>query len=207
MKKLWMLLPIFLFTLPLLAQTKFGVRAGISNPQIHGEALQINDNLILTPEDARVGYHAGLFLQAKKGIFFIQPEALYSFSQNRYVLGAPDENGVEVNKRYQSIDVPVMMGLKFGPLRLQAGPTAHLPINEVLEIKGNTTEDIGYQSVFDRTVFGYQMGLGVDFGKVIFDFKWQNGLDQFNDSFLINNETFNFDQNRKAFTATVGIAF
>lgn len=188
------------------AQVKVGVRAGISTQKFDpATSILAGENLSLALQDADYGYHAGLFTQFRKGKFFIQPEVVFNTHKINYnIKDADTPNGELVSERYNHLDIPIMMGLKFGFLRLQAGPVGHIYLNNASEIADRVQN---YQQTFETMTYGYQAGVGLDFGRVIFDFKWENNFSQFGDHITIAGTQFNSDQNSKRFVASVGFAF
>lgn len=189
------------------AQVKFGIKGGVSTHKFDPAASIIEgENLNLALENADYGYHAGIFTQIRAGKrFFIQPEVVFNSNKVDYNLkDASNPTGELLTESYQYLDIPVMMGLKLGFLRLQAGPVGHLFINSSSDLVDRVQN---YEQTFDDFTYGYQAGFGLDFGRLIFDFKWENNLNKLGDHITVGGTDFDFDQNNKRFVASVGFAF
>lgn len=96
-----------------------------------------------------------------------------------------------------------MMGLKYGPLRLQGGPVGHLFLNS----KSDLFDLEGYDQRFDEMTYGWQAGIGLDIGKVILDFKYEGNFNNFGDHIVFGNNSYQFDDSPGRFIASLGIAF
>jgi hypothetical protein len=206
MKKLMFLVLLVSVSYIAQAQVKFGFKGGLSTHKFDPASSIIEgENLSLAMEDASYGYHAGLFTQIKAGKFFIQPEVVFNSNKVDYSLtDIANPNGEILSESYQYLDVPVMMGLKLGFLRLQAGPVGHVFVNSTSDLVDRVQN---YEQAFDDFTLGYQAGFGLDFGRLIFDFKWENNFSELGDHISIGGTDFNFDQKNKRFVASVGFAF
>ena len=126
MKNIIILLPLLLMATLSTAQVKFGLRGGLSSTDLKPESFIIKnqadvDAFTLSTREADYGYHLGIFLQAGGKKFFIQPELLFNSSSVTYSLesgGAGNIFNNVFNETFRNIDLPVMIGFKFGPLRL-----------------------------------------------------------------------------------------
>ncbi len=211
MKKL-MLLSICILSIQMAnAQFKFGVRGGLSTMDISAKELIVKNKndinqLGISVSDANYGVHLGFFAQARIGKFFIQPEALFNSNSVEYRLNDfSDANVITTLKKesYQTLDLPIMMGAKFGPLRLQAGPVGHVFINSRSEL----FDVDGYSQKFDDMTWGYQAGIGLDLWKVIIDLKYEGSFTDFGDHMVFHGKQYSFDSAPGRFIASVGIAF
>jgi len=193
------------------AQVKIGLKAGMSTSDISTNQLAIRnlDNvktLGLSIEDASYGFHFGVVTQAKIGNFFIQPEFLLNTTQVDYVLEEFGEG--QVTKRlltdnYHNLDIPVMLGLKFGPLRLQAGPVAHMHLGSNSELDDQDGLDIN----FDKWTYGYQTGIGIDVWKLMLDVRYEGNFNQLGEGITFMNRDFNFDERPGKLVASLSYTF
>ena len=211
MKKLLFIALSFCFLITTEAQVKFGIRGGISTSQVEPSDLLIRnasdaEELKLAINDSNYGAHFGLFTQFKIKKFFIQPEVLFnSNSVDFTVTDFRDGNVVELikNEKYQNLDIPLMMGFKFGPLRLQGGPVGHVFLNSTSELF-----DIeGYDQKFDEMTFGYQAGVGLDLWKFVLDVKYEGNFNKEGDHIVFGGQQFNFDQTPGRILVSLGISF
>lgn len=211
MKKL-MLLSICIFSLQLAnAQFKFGVRGGLSTMDISANELIIKDKndinqLGISVNAADYGVHLGFFAQARLGKFFIQPEVLFNSNSVEYKLNDfTDASTISTIKKesFQNLDLPVMIGAKFGPLRLQAGPVGHVFIDS----KSQLFDIEGYAQNFENMTWGYQAGIGLDLWKIILDLKYEGSFNDFGDHMVFDGKSYSFNDSPGRFVASVGIAF
>lgn len=196
----------------LLAQFRVGVRAGI-NTLIVADAKPFSvldeigtDILNLDLDGTKVGPVAGLVLQFNIGKFTIQPEILYSSSTAEYKVETPTlpEMPTKIlSEKYQYLDIPLLLGFKLGPLRLQGGPEGHLFINNVSELA-----DIEfYKQNFDKFTFGWAAGLGLDIWNLMLDVRLEGSFKEFGDHFVFNGTQFNFDDRPRRWVITLGYYF
>ena len=150
----------------------------------------------ITEGDAQVGYQFGVFLRAKLLGFYIQPELLFTSSESVLDVVGSGEAKFEFNK----IDVPVMIGYKLGPLRLQAGPSfSFLTSAEGTNPLSGLVEDI--KDDYNSTTIGYQAGIGIDILKFVIDVKYEGNLSKFADSIPGSFET---DQRQSQIVVALG---
>ena len=193
------------------AQVKFGVRAGMSTSDINPDQLLIGsadeaEQLGISVSEANYGIHLGFVLQAQLGNFFIQPEVLFNSNSVDFAVqdfSTSDAFTTIKNESYQHLDIPIMMGFKFGPLRLQAGPVSHVFINSSSELFDLSE----YDQKFDDMTWGWQAGVGLDFWKIMLDFKYEGNFNKFGDHMNFAGNQYNFDQAPGRMVATVGITF
>lgn len=211
MKKYALLFLISLLSTGIFAQLRLGLRGGLSTTQIKAEQLNIfNDGGIqelgIAIENANYGLHGGIFVQAVIGSFFIQPEALFNSSTVDYRVqdfrsGNLDEQILREEYRY--LDIPIMMGFKFGPLRLQGGAVGHLYL-------GNDTQLSrleGYSQDFDELSYGWQTGIGIDIWRFLIDVRYEGNFNRFGDHIVIDGENYDFRDQPARIIASIGFSF
>lgn len=140
---------------------------------------------------------------------YIQPELLFSTRTNEYTvknvtnLAAPVSTIVKQN--FNKLDIPVMVGFKLGPLRLNAGPAASLLINSPKELITSTD----YKNVYSRMTIGYQAGVGIDLLKTLtFDIRYEGSLKKYQNQIEnLAGTKFNMDDRANAFLFSVGLMF
>ena len=202
---------LLLFSIQLSAQVKVGLRAGISTDQLETEEILITDfdelqDLGIAIGDASYGVHAGFFIQGKIGRFIIQPEVLFNSNSIDYLVTDFEDGQIVENiktESYQNVDIPIMLGLKFGPLRLQGGPVGHFFLNSTSEL----FDISGYDQKFDEFTWGYQGGIGLDIWKLMFDVKYEGNFDNLGSHFSIKDQDFEFSQTPARIVFSVGYKF
>lgn len=187
---------------------KWGIRAGLSTPDIKpAEVSAFNtDSLSLKVKDANYGFHFGMFARLKVANFFIQPEVLLNSSKVTYGLkaikGAAIVDSLR-NERFVNLDVPLLLGVKLGAFRLNGGPVGHLHLastSDLAELKS-------YQSKFESMTFGYQAGIGADFGKLGVDVRYEGNFTKFGDHLNFNGKAYSFDKSPSRILISFGIGF
>jgi len=167
MKKL-MLLAVIFVSVNLSAQNaSFGLKGGL-NYGATGEFesfSQVAGDFTSSFEDGenKTGFHAGVFAQFEVLGIFIQPELMYTELNTEY--SAFD---YKLNK----IDAPVLLGLNvLGPLNIKAGPSFQYILNN--EIEGS---DLDIEDVEKDITVGYQLGAGLDLGRLGFDLRYEGSF-------------------------------
>ncbi len=189
---------------------KFGLRAGLSTTEINAEEITISQqgaqDLGLAIQEANYGIHAGLFAKIPLGAFFLQPEVL--FNSNSVDFRIDDINGSDaqriIEEKYQTLDIPLIFGLKIGPLRPQIGLVSHVFLDSSEGLKEAFTT---YRPEFDDFTFGWQGGLGLELGRILIDLKYEGNFSNFGNHIVIGNTQYNFSESPSRFIATVGFAF
>jgi hypothetical protein len=211
MKRLFAIVITVLIALPAFTQFKFGIKAGVSST-----SLKMNDLVSVTSgaktytiEDVsgmNFGFHAGVFGRVKIAMLYVQPEVLFSTSTNDYkVTDVLNSTVKDVQQKINKIDIPVLVGVKLGPARINAGPVGSFNITTPSEL----ITDPDFEAVYGKMSFGYQAGLGVDLlGMLTVDLRYEGSLKKYQTQ--IENAagmSFNLDDRPSAFLLSVGIMF
>ena len=180
---------------------KYGARVGLSTSPSQAQSLAISGNTqqVLS---SKFGLHAGLFMRLKLGPLYVQPEALLNSGTMEYTI---EQAGTSIINTYNgsryNLDLPVMVGMKAGPLRIQAGPIGSYTLSNWSEL---TDADVYY----DAFTYGYQAGVGVDLlGKLILDLKYEGSVSGLGNGITVGGETYQFDTRPSRVVFSVGYAF
>jgi hypothetical protein len=191
---LLLLLP--LFAASALSQIHLGIRGGIYSTRIkdlNGGVYSIVFNGI-----PKMGYHVGVIAQAELGGVIIQPELLYCDIRNDIEKGN-DLTELEI----KSMDLPVMLGYKWGAFKIMAGPVASV----VLDDNGNLPAFTGYQLLLKQAAIGYQAGFGFDISQLCLDFKYEGNFTNWFDGVKINGNVTEFNAKANQFLFSIGLFF
>ncbi|CCH03127.1 hypothetical protein FAES_5128 [Fibrella aestuarina BUZ 2] len=127
--------------------------------------------------DARsTGLVGGLFARFGNR-FYVQPELLFSVKGGRFDILRQGLATQSVNVKVGTIDLPLLLGVRVGPLRLNAGPMASLTV-----LNGNLKEAIahyGSQPIGEtarQAAVGYQAGIGLSLAGMQLDLRHEGGL-------------------------------
>ncbi|MEZ4950081.1 MAG: porin family protein [Saprospiraceae bacterium] len=208
MKKI-LFLSAFLFIASLsFSQVKFGIRGGFSTANVDGNKIGFPSGSMdtLSISDITGGYHFGFFLQARMKKFFIQPEIVFNSNKADFTLSdlsSPEGRDQVLTERYNYLDIPIMMGLKLGALRLQAGPVGHV----YLDSKSDLLKFDEYSTTFETITYGYQTGIGLDIWNIALDVKYEGNFSDFDDHIRIDNEKINLSNAPSRWIFSIGVAF
>lgn len=172
MKRLFFAVVLMTMGYGALAQIDFGPRVNLTSTN-----LSLSENLTNIQEgDAEFGYQLGAFLRVQIPVIgiYIQPEALLSKQSSSINI-----NSQKADLTFNQIDVPVMIGFKLGPLRVNAGPSFRFISSADLEVPGDPIEDV--KEYYKNSTVGYQAGVGIDIWKLVFDLKYEGSLTEINE--------------------------
>jgi len=205
MKKIIVIILALVLAAPLFSQVKFGLKAGAStdftftNQTLDGVNFEV---VLQNAKNAEWGFQGGVFMRASFAGFYIQPEILLATATNSVSYEDIEEGGGPViyNQKFNKLNIPVLLGFKVGPMRLNAGPAAAIMLSDPKEIIDGAT--------YKRATFGYQAGVGIDlFKKLTLDVRYEGNLNQFGDEITIMGETFQLDDRTGALLLHVGLIF
>ncbi len=179
-----------------------GLKGGVNLSQLSlGSDFSTNVQESLKTQ---TGYVAGVYARVGK-LLFIQPELLISAkggSVDVLKSGTP----TSVNIQYTNIDVPVLIGYKFGPLRVNAGPIASFNVSSSDELAtqfgsiiGSSGNNVG--DTFKSAAWGYQAGGGVDIGSLSLDVRYEGSLSNVT---ALSATGLTFSQKASVWQVTVG---
>ncbi len=209
MKKIALVIPIvLLFSLFAEAQhqmIRYGLRAGLSSSNLDNDVFQKN-GVSLAIKEASYGYHFGLFARAHLGKHvYLQPEAVFNSNSVNFTVDDLQQGlmNTVLKEKYQNLDIPLMLGLKLGPLRLEAGPTGHVYIASKTELD----QIGGYERRFNNFTLGYQVGGGLDIWKILVDLRYEGNFTRFGDHMRIAGEEVKFSDKLSRWLLTIGFSF
>lgn len=204
MKKLFFIFAIVAFTNIAFTQVNFGIKAGLNTINVNDEIINLNVNdFSFAVDEAQYGFHAGIFLRAKLGPILLQPELVFNSDNVDYTFDQGALGQSIVNQKYRSVDLPVLVGIKLGPIRLLGGPVAHYQFESIVDIR----EDIISEDIGSNVALGLQVGGGFDIKKLTFDIRYEVNGNKIGDSLSVLGEGINFSQNRNRIVASVGYKF
>jgi len=211
MKKILVIVLAVFIGIPAFSQLKIGLKAGLSTTSISmDEAVSLTGQAgtytVQALKNADYGFHGGLFLRLSLFGIYIQPEVLFATSENIYSITRPDEvDPVEISQKLNKLDIPVLLGFKLGPIRVNAGPAATLAIGTPKEL----ITDPDLTDLYSKASFGYQAGLGFDlFKKLTFDVRYEGSLKKYQNQIEnLTGTTVSLDNRPNAFLFSVGLMF
>lgn len=191
------------------SQIEFGIKGGMHSFDLASESILIpvnGEEFNLNFQEAEYGFQFGLYTRIKLLGLFIEPSFMFHSTTVTYGLEEIGEEGVINTIRgetFNNFDIPVMFGFKLGPLKLLAGPVAHLHINGASDL----IDIPGYEQRFEGAKFGYQAGVGIDLWKIRLEAKYEGNLSKFGEHINIGGEAFSFDNRPSRIIVNAGFAF
>lgn len=221
MKRFYLVLLLTVFALPsVFGQLQFGIKGGIvSASSSLDEQISISqefqdqanidyDELKMKAQDAKVGFQAGLFGRISLAALYVQPELMFTSTSSKIKVSEITEGQDPVthvkNQEFKKIDIPIMVGWKFGPARLQAGPVGTIMLDQQSAL--DTFEN--YKEEFNGATWGYQVGVGLDLlNTLTLDAKYEGSLSKLGESVTIGDNDYSIDNRPNQFVVTVGLFF
>ena len=152
-------------------QFTFGPKVGFTSSHLTTD----QDSLM---DEFRQGFQGGVFFRFYGDYFYFQPEIMYVTKG-----GVFDEQNQSFKQDIdvQSIDFPVVFGLKLGPeefnFRVHAGPVASFVIQKTVETTGNgLIQPIKTRNIKD-SMLGAIVGVGMDILSFTLDVRYEYGWD------------------------------
>ena len=210
MKKVFFLLVAISFFATANAQIKFGVKGGVNS-----STIKMDDFITVTQgieeyslegiKSGTVGFHAGLMTRVTFFGVFIQPELYFSSTGGEVEVTEVITHNVSVKKmEFKKLDIPILVGFKFGPARVNAGPVTSI----IIDSKADLIETAGYEEKLKGASFGYQAGVGLDILNTIsLDVRYEGNLSKLGDGVNIGGNDFEFDSRNPQFIFSLGIFF
>ena len=135
----------------------FGLKAGM-NFNTNGD-LKFDELPDISP-DTGVGFHVGVWGRIG-GVAYVRPELVYTEVSSDY-----DGETFKMRK----LDLPILFGHRFlGIFHGYIGPAFQFILDTGLE-------DITLGDIEKETTLGFQIGGGVNFGKIGIDLRYERGL-------------------------------
>jgi hypothetical protein len=163
------------------AQIDFGIKAGVNYNNGGDDSVESTGADVIDGAKAKSGYHAGIWFRGDLPILglYLRPEIVYTEIKSEY-----NFNSKNTDYDFKKIDVPVLVGKKFfGVVNAFIGPSFQYIIDDSFEFSNFTTDE------FDKFSVGAQMGVGLEFGNLGIDVRWERGLSSSEAKFAGNGIT------------------
>lgn len=176
MKRLIFTLTLLAMGFGAIAQIDFGPRVNLTSTN-----LSLSENVQAVEEgSAEFGYQLGAFLRVQVPLvgIYVQPEVLFSNPNSSVNI-----NSEKLDYSFSQIDVPVMIGFKLGPVRLNAGPSFRLLSSAEITDPNGVVTDV--KANYKNSTVGYQAGAGIDIWKLVFDLKYEGSFSDINEDIAL----------------------
>ncbi len=205
MKKIIFLSLSILISVSALARTaKVGIKGGLYFSTLYEIGDDINNAALIALKESNTGYHIGLVGSFVFPGFFMQPELLFTGTGHYMQLQSEGISEPEsfFEQKFQHLSMPLLLGMKLGPVKLGAGPVFSVLLNQVNDYE---LRDIKMK-IKDATL-GYQLGIGLQIGSLLLEGRYESSLSKYGEGVSIGGETFNFDMRPKQMILSVGLLF
>jgi hypothetical protein len=187
---------------------KIGIKGGIGFSSIKMDDItgiqDGSDAYDLITGDGVMGYHIGLQSRIKVAMIFIQPE-LYFNAGGGTVQQVVDGGATEIlNVKFNRIDIPVLVGVKLGPARINVGPVGSFVLSETNDL---TDLEPNFEMFTSAMTWGYQAGLGLDISKLSIDVRYEGSLSALGESFSVGGVDFPLDARPSQWIISLGFWF
>ncbi|RCH56783.1 PorT family protein [Mucilaginibacter hurinus] len=168
------------------AQFTVGAKAGLAFSKINADDVS---------SSSVTGYQVGAFARVGSN-WFVQPE-LYLGSSGGKI--EADNNTFNGKVKFTTLNVPLLLGKSFGNedfnVHVVGGPIYSFILDDSKSFGGNL--ESGFDN-YKSSALGYQVGAGVDVGKITVGLRYEGGLTKISDS---------FDQKQNLWSLSVGFRF
>jgi hypothetical protein len=166
---------------------RLGIKGGVNMASIKTDGIfQFNStnysNLIKESLDTKQSYVGGIYARLGRKIF-IEPELLVSAKGGSINLLNVLSSQNVINVSYTNLDVPILLGYKFGFIHFMAGPVASYTLSSdsnmealMTQISNKLGGNIG--EIASRASFSYQAGAGIDLLGLTLDIRYEGNLSQ-----------------------------
>jgi hypothetical protein len=187
MKKLLFFLALYLFSIqPGKSESPFniGLKYGLNTSTLNTNIDKVlNQNIT---ENSINNYMAGAFARISLGRLYVQPEAYFNTKGGVVVTkNSSGESVIDYNNLidYQSIDVPVLLGIKlinkkYWNIRANVGPLFSWVTSSTF---ATTINNLSYDDLKEKQM-GWQAGIGVDIWFITLDGRFEYNHNIFNPS-------------------------
>ncbi len=207
MKKLILVLvaSLLIFTMADAQMFKWGIKGGIGFSSLKIDDITgISDGpdvYDLVTGDAVMGYHIGLQTQIKVAMLLIRPE-IYFNAGGGTVEQIVDGGATEaLNVKFNRIDIPVLVGVKLGPARINVGPVGSFVLSESNDL---TELEPDFEMFTSAMTWGFQAGLGLDISKLSIDVRYEGSLSSLGESFAVGGVDFPLDARPSQWIISLG---
>ena len=213
MKKISAILFVLFLSVPAFSQfINFGFKAGAESNTVPTYNISSGMFNIEAMKNASWGFHGGIFTRINIQTLYIQPEVVFTsnsfdydcIEEYRSVIGSAYSHETK-SQKFNRLSVPILVGMKFGPMRINAGPAADIKIGSPKAL----IDDPKFKDMYKEAVWGFQAGVGIDILKAFtFDVRYAGSLgEKYGKSITIGNQDYKLNQGQKSFLVSIGIMF
>ncbi len=177
-----------------------GVKAGLNfpeKPSINTEFTTISE-VSTQVKDQSNAYHLGFYLKFALAGIYIRPELYYSRFNNEFL----DVNGSDFSVTSNRLDFPILVG--FQPLK---AVYIHGGLVSMFYFGDETTLASIQESDYQDFNFGFQLGAGLEIGKVSFEGRFEGAFSDRQIDYIADNSGYDIESNGTQFLVSMGYKF
>ena len=186
---------------------RLGIKGGVNMAELKTEGLTYNGlgNYVVENLNAKTGYVAGAYMRLGRKIY-IEPELLVSYKNGSInVLKSLSTQSLQLDIKYVSLDVPILIGYRLGPLHVMAGPVASYSLNSDNTISEAIGANLGsLQAATTKAYFSYTAGAGIDLLGLTLDVRYEGNFTDLSKTIPLPQGV-NFSQKASLWQATLGM--
>jgi hypothetical protein len=182
-------------------QFSWGIRGAIAQGRLNtaedkvvrinptGTPLLVNNKIVrdqlVSNTSLVTGFNGAVFVRLIRGSFYLQPEVIYAQKGGKFDFLLSDgtlANRVEAS--FNTIDIPLLIGIRFRNARIFAGPMASYALNmndKFINSLSPYTNEALSSDFFKKPILNGIVGLGFEFGSFFFDVRYESGLGRYVD--------------------------
>ena len=189
-----------------ISQMNFGIRGGINFnwPKAYNFSKPGYEYKLTIQNNLGTGFHFGFISQFKLFKILIQPEILFTSINNTIEYEEIGDGEINIiNQEFNRLDIPVLALIRIKAFKIELGPVGSV----LLKDKSDLFDEIGYKQKYNKAIFGYQAGIGLEISKFSFDLKYEGSLSKFGYGIEIGDNTFSFNSRSNQLILSMGVFF
>ncbi len=188
----------------------FGIKGGLNYSKMKFDeiknisAASVNYNIM--EDESFQGFHIGVMGRLKVFNLFLQPELLFNTTGGKVLVENMGTSFKEVKTiKYNKLDLPVLLGMKIGPARINVGPVASVTLSSNSELQEFIPN---LETLSKGATIGFQAGAGIDIlKKFSIDLRYEGGLSKLGDKLTVGGNSYAFDSRDRKFLVSLGFFF
>jgi hypothetical protein len=186
---------------------RLGIKGGVTMADIKTDGITVNNigGFVVDNINAKSGYTGGIYMRLGRK-FFIEPELLASYKSGSFdVFKSLTTQRLQFDVKYTSLDIPIMMGYRLGPLHVMAGPVVSYSMTSNSSIAETLGLNLGsLQAATQNAYFSYTAGAGIDLLGLTLDVRYEGSLTDLSKTVPLPQGV-NFSQKASLWHATLGM--
>lgn len=186
------------------AQFAFGLKGGVQTLLKNPDDIVIGQpdtSFNFGVKDLKFGTQFGAWFRIGDAVF-IQPELLFNSNRTDFKVGETSAGEIIRTEKYQSLDLPILLGFSAGPIRLHGGPVGHYFLNSTSEL----TDFNGYKARWKQFTWGWQAGMTIGTGRISADIRYEGNFNKYGDHVTFFGDQYNFSNSPSRLILALNVA-